>query len=181
MIASRVGLVVRRHPLASSKLFVSHSRAIPLARPLIRSIQTESLPPSAAVDILNEQRLKRPSSPHFTIYEPQITWIGSIANRVTGGGLSAVLYVFALGYLAGPVVGVPVDTAHVVDLVASLPGWFKYATKGAVGMAFSFHSWNGIRHLLWDAGRLMSNQAVKRSGWAVVGISALSTVGLLAM
>lgn len=67
--------------------------------------------------------------------------------------LPVVLYVFALGYLAGPVVGVPVDTAHVVDLVTSLPDWFKYATKGAVGMAFSFHSWNGIRHLLWDAGR----------------------------
>ena len=85
---------------------VSHSRATPLARHLIRfvsalsnlastltlrirSVQTESLPPSAAVDILNAQRIKRPSSPHFTIYEPQITWIGSIANRVTGGGLSA--------------------------------------------------------------------------------------------
>ena len=52
-------------------------------------IQTQSLPPSAAEKILNEQRLKRPSSPHFTIYQPQLTWIGSIANRVTGAGLSA--------------------------------------------------------------------------------------------
>nr|ANG58742.1 succinate dehydrogenase subunit C [Ceratobasidium cereale] len=179
MIASRVGLTVRRNPLAVTKLFGSHSRATPLARHLIRSIQTDSLPPSAADNILNAQRVRRPSSPHFTIYQPQITWIGSIANRITGLGLSAVLYGFSLAYLAGPVVGAPIDSAHVVELVAGLPEWFKYATKGAIGMAFSFHSWNGIRHLLWDAGKLMTNQAATRSGWVVVGMSAFTTVGLL--
>lgn len=56
---------------------------------IYRGVQTQSLPPSAASDILNSQRLKRPSSPHFTIYQPQLTWLGSIANRVTGAGLSA--------------------------------------------------------------------------------------------
>ena len=181
MITSRVGLALRRQPLATSKLFLSQSRASPLARHLVRSIQTESLPPSAATDILNAQRMKRPSTPHFTIYQPQITWIGSIANRATGGALSGVLYAFSLAYLAGPVIGIPIDGAHVVDLVASLPDWFKYAVKGAVGMSFSYHSWNGIRHLLWDAGKLMSNQAVRSSGWIVVGVSVVSTVGLLAM
>lgn len=50
-------------------------------------IQVESVP-AASQDILNAQRLKRPSSPHFTIYQPQITWVASIANRVTGVGLS---------------------------------------------------------------------------------------------
>ncbi|KEP51148.1 succinate dehydrogenase cytochrome B subunit [Rhizoctonia solani 123E] len=178
MIASRVGLIARRQSLAASRL-VSQSRATPLARQFVRSIQTESLPPSAATEILNAQRVKRPSSPHFTIYQPQITWIGSIANRITGGVLSGGLYLFALAYLAGPVVGIPVDTAHVVDLVASLPDWFKYAVKGALGMSFSFHSWNGIRHLLWDAGRLMTNTAVMRSGYAVIGLSVATTIGLL--
>ncbi|CAE6465235.1 unnamed protein product [Rhizoctonia solani] len=180
MIASRVGIVARRQPLAASRLVASQSRVTPLARRLVSSVQTESLPPSAATDILNAQRVKRPSSPHFTIYQPQITWLGSIANRFTGGALSAGLYAFALAYLAGPVVGIPVDTAHIVDLVATLPGWFKYAVKGALGMSFSFHSWNGIRHLLWDAGRLMSNQAVRTSGYAVIGLSVVTTVGLLA-
>ncbi|KDN45662.1 hypothetical protein RSAG8_04746, partial [Rhizoctonia solani AG-8 WAC10335] len=178
MIASRVGLVARRQPLAASRL-VSQSRATPLARQLVRSVQTESLPPSAATDILNAQRMKRPSSPHFTIYQPQITWIASIANRTTGGILSAGLYIFALAYLAGPVVGIPVDAVHTIDLVAGLPDWFKYTVKGALGMSFSFHSWNGIRHLLWDAGRLMSNQAVRSSGYVVIGLSVATTVGLL--
>jgi len=56
---------------------------------LFSGVQTQSLPPSASQEILNAQRLKRPSSPHFTIYQPQLTWIGSIANRATGGALSA--------------------------------------------------------------------------------------------
>ncbi|KAF8699136.1 Succinate dehydrogenase cytochrome b560 subunit, partial [Rhizoctonia solani] len=179
MIASRIGFITRRQNLAATRLVASQSRATPLARQFIRSVQTESLPPSAATDILNAQRVRRPSSPHFTIYQPQITWLGSIANRVTGGVLSGALYAFALAYLAGPVVGVPVDTAHIIDLVTALPEWFKYTVKGALGMSFSYHSWNGIRHLLWDAGRLMTNTAVKRSGYAVIGLSIVTTVGLL--
>jgi hypothetical protein len=55
----------------------------------LRGVQTHSLPQSASQGILNEQRLKRPSSPHFTIYQPQLTWLGSIAHRVTGASLSA--------------------------------------------------------------------------------------------
>lgn len=54
-----------------------------------RAFQTQSLTPSAEEKILNDQRLKRPSSPHFTIYQPQLTWLASIANRVTGVGLSS--------------------------------------------------------------------------------------------
>ena len=48
--------------------------------------------PGAEQDILNSQRLKRPSSPHFTIYQYQLSWIGSIANRFTGIGLSVRKY-----------------------------------------------------------------------------------------
>lgn len=40
-----------------------------------------------AMDLLNQQRAKRPSSP-WHIYQPQLTSMSSIANRVTGTGLS---------------------------------------------------------------------------------------------
>lgn len=59
-----------------------------------RTVQTQSLPPSASIEILNSQRINRPSSPHFTIYQPQLTWLGSIANRVTGSALSVRTYSF---------------------------------------------------------------------------------------
>lgn len=52
------------------------------------SVQIQSLPSSANTEILNKQRLNRPNSPHFTIYQPQLTWVASIANRMTGAGLS---------------------------------------------------------------------------------------------
>jgi succinate dehydrogenase (ubiquinone) cytochrome b560 subunit len=131
-------------------------------------IQTESLPPSASVEILNKQRLRRPSSPHFTIYQPQLTWIASIANRVTGGALSArasplvssppfsslagyiVLYGFSLAYLVAPGT---FDSVHIVEFVAGLPDAAKYAGKALLAAPFAFHSLNGLRHLSWDMGK----------------------------
>jgi succinate dehydrogenase (ubiquinone) cytochrome b560 subunit len=53
-----------------------------------RTVKTQSLSPEASQEILNAQRLKRPSSPHFTIYQPQLTWLASIVHRGTGTGLS---------------------------------------------------------------------------------------------
>ena len=67
-----------------------------------RSVQIQSMPASAQEQILNKQRIHRPSSPHFTIYQPQLTWLGSIANRVTGVGFSVcelLLAFFCLGEL----------------------------------------------------------------------------------
>lgn len=52
-------------------------------------VATTHMTPDEALKMLNEQRSIRPNSPHLTIYEPQLTWIGSIANRITGVGLSA--------------------------------------------------------------------------------------------
>ncbi|KAJ7266724.1 succinate dehydrogenase cytochrome b560 subunit [Mycena rebaudengoi] len=112
-----------------------------------RTVQTESLPASASAEILNKQRLLRPSSPHFTIYQPQLTWIASIANRATGGALSALLYGFALAYLVAPGT---FDSVHVVEFVAALPEGVKYAGKALLAAPFAFHGLNGIRHLSWD-------------------------------
>jgi succinate dehydrogenase (ubiquinone) cytochrome b560 subunit len=52
-------------------------------------VPTTPMTPDENLALLNAQRLRRPSSPHFTIYQPQYTWLLSIANRFTGAGLSA--------------------------------------------------------------------------------------------
>lgn len=45
--------------------------------------------PTLEIDPFKKSLRKgRPLSPHFTIYQPQITWIGSILHRVTGSGIS---------------------------------------------------------------------------------------------
>ncbi|KZV97489.1 cytochrome b560 subunit of succinate dehydrogenase [Exidia glandulosa HHB12029] len=144
-----------------------------------RFVQIESLKPEAVTTILNEQRLKRPSSPHFTIYQPQLTWIGSIANRFTGAGLSVLLYGFSIAYLVGPLAGMPFDSAAVVDLVHSLPEWFKLSAKVLLAGSFSFHSFNGLRHLAWDMTKFMTVRGAYMTGYGVLGVSALSTVALV--
>lgn len=54
--------------------------------------QTHKLSEGQNLELLNQQRALRPSSPHFTIYQPQVTWILSIINRITGTGLSVRKY-----------------------------------------------------------------------------------------
>ncbi|KAG6372184.1 cytochrome b subunit of succinate dehydrogenase, Sdh3p [Boletus reticuloceps] len=141
-----------------------------------RDVQTQSLPPSASQGILNEQRLKRPSSPHFTIYQPQLTWLGSIAHRATGASLSALLYGFALAYLVAPGT---FDSAHVIEFVTGLPDYVKTTGKLVLAAPFAFHGWNGVRHLAWDLGKFMTVKGAYGTGYAVLGATALSTVYLV--
>ncbi|KAF8071487.1 hypothetical protein FPV67DRAFT_1481381 [Lyophyllum atratum] len=141
-----------------------------------RSIQTTKLPESATMDILNKQRQLRPSSPHFTIYEPQLTWLGSIANRVTGAGLGVLLYGFSIGYLIAP------DTfqsSNVIEFVAGLPDAAKYAGKFILALPFTFHTFNGLRHLAWDTGKFLSIEGCYRSGYAVLAATGISTLALV--
>ena len=170
--------------------FVVSAERLTKAEKRSSTTTTNSLPSSAAAEILDKQRLRRPSSPHFTIYQPQLTWIASIANRVTGAGLSVceyhlepcrrgasradpltVLYGFSIAYLVAPGT---FDSPHVVEFVAGLPEGVKYAGKAILAAPFAFHSLNGLRHLGWDMGKCellmhsqscpMTNNIVSRDG-----------------
>jgi len=126
--------------------------------------------------ILNTQRLARPSSPHFTIYQPQLTWVGSIANRITGVGLSVLLYGFSLAYLVAPST---FSSANIIEFAAGLPEWVKLVEKTVLAAPFAFHSLNGLRHLAWDSGKFLSLKGAYRTGYAVLGATAISTVALV--
>ncbi|KAF8274092.1 succinate dehydrogenase cytochrome b560 subunit [Lactarius quietus] len=141
-----------------------------------RTVQTQSLKPEDGTVILNTQRLARPSSPHFTIYQPQLTWVGSIANRVTGVGLSVLLYGFSLAYLVAPTT---FSSANIIELAAGLPEWVKVVEKTVLAAPFAFHSLNGLRHLAWDSGKFLSLKGAYRTGYAVLGATAISTVALV--
>lgn len=64
--------------------------------------------------------------------------------------LYPVLYGFALAYLAAPGT---FDSAHVLAFVAGLPEYIKMSAKVVLAAPFAFHSWNGVRHLVWDLGK----------------------------
>ena len=61
----------------------------------------------------------------------------------------------------------------------ALPVVVKVAMKFGIALPFTFHSWNGIRHLTWDMGMELSNKQVAVTGWTVVGLTIVSS-GILA-
>ena len=119
--------------------------------------------------------VRRPMSPHIQVYRPQLTSVLSIMNRMSGIAISfgTILMVWwlvaasegpkaftAVQWFAGSVVG-----------IAMLVGWTR---------ARCYHTFGGIRHLLWDAGIGFSLPATHRSGWMAVAATAVCTVAIVA-
>lgn len=188
-IIGRHAAIAQKQPQLPAMMYMRHSFAVAQRRQeqqrlTVRAASTSAKAPTTmltekeAMDLLNEQRSLRPNSPHLTIYEPQLTWYGSIANRITGVGLSAcklrypqmhrkragklnrqlfaaaVLYVWGISYLALPYtpIGEILSSAHMVHYAALAPFWLKLTIKAPLAAAASYHTWNGFRHLAWDSG-----------------------------
>ncbi|KAL8929486.1 MAG: hypothetical protein Q9208_001155 [Pyrenodesmia sp. 3 TL-2023] len=149
-----------------------------------RPAASQSYPPSYKVplidgnELLNKQRLARPISPHLSIYQPQIPWLLSALNRITGSILSGGLYLFGITYLVAPLFGWHVESAALAEWFGELPTAVKAGMKFLIALPFTFHSFNGVRHLMWDSGRELANKSVVRTGWAVLGLTVVSSVGL---
>lgn len=119
---------------------------------------------SDTADSVSVARPKRPTSPHLTIYRPQLTWLMSIAHRMTGAGLASGVYAGGIAAsvgLSGPL------TATLASLVASAPLGLVLAGKFIVAAPFCFHTFNGVRHLVWDLGWALTLRGVYVTGWAV--------------
>lgn len=110
-----------------------------------------------------EQRRRRPLSPHLTIYQWQLTNTMSIGHRFTGAGLALAIYAFGCSYAlqGGP------ETQQLVGWVAEAPVALVTAGKFVVAWPFWFHLLNGIRHLTWDLGHALSLRGTYATGWAV--------------
>jgi succinate dehydrogenase / fumarate reductase cytochrome b subunit len=111
---------------------------------------------------MSSPKLERPLSP-FMNYRWQYTNTLSILHRVTGCALTVGLLLF------------------VYWLVAAAKGPDAYATAQAVfehpvtmillvgfSFAFFYHLLNGVRHLVWDAGRGFEKSTARKSGRLVV-------------
>ena len=112
----------------------------------------------------------RPLSPHLLIYRWQIGNTLSILHRLTGVFLT-------LGFLALSLWLVALETdaqsyRFATHVFASPLGWL--ALLGWT-FAFFYHLLNGVRHLLWDAGRGFERVERRLSGWlAVIGAVVLT-------
>jgi len=142
-----------------------------------RFVSTEPMTAPDNIALLNAQRTHRPTSPHLAIYQPQITWLLSGLNRITGVALSGVLYGASLLYLLHPMFPV-IDSAHAVSLAASMPVWLKGGLKLIFALPFTFHTFNGVRHLLWDVGQGLTLKGVYAGGYTVLALTAVSSIYL---
>ncbi|HBK56287.1 MAG TPA: succinate dehydrogenase, cytochrome b556 subunit [Xanthomonadales bacterium] len=115
----------------------------------------------------------RPLSPHLQVYRWQITMAMSIFHRITGVALAIAALGLAIWLIA--LAGSDALHAQVSALLASLPGQVVLIAASA---GLIYHLLNGIRHLIWDAGRGMSIPAVYRGGYAVIVLTVLLTAGI---
>ncbi|KAG9229779.1 hypothetical protein BJ875DRAFT_473986 [Amylocarpus encephaloides] len=143
-----------------------------------RQVATQNLTPTDSYSILVAQRKNRPTAPHLTIYQPQIPWILSGLNRITGSVLSGGFYVFGSAYLVAPLLGWNLSSVSMAAAFGSWPLILKVLTKFTIALPFTFHSFNGFRHLTWDMGKAFKNQTVVKTGWTVVGVSVVTALGL---
>lgn len=113
----------------------------------------------------------RPTSPHLSIYRPQITSVTSILHRMTG----VALYVGAplLVYWLWAAAYAPEQFTRLHECLASQPG--QAALMGWTA-AFYYHLANGLRHLCWDMGKGFALPQVARSAWLVLIFTLVMTL-----
>lgn len=123
-------------------------------------------------------RLKRPMSPHLTIYQVQLTAGLSLTHRTTGIILSSYAMVLGLGTLFIPG-GIPCLIESIQGL--GLPSAVLFVGKILLALPVTFHTFNGFRHLAWDMGQFLTIKEVYSTGYIVTALSVISAVLLAGM
>jgi len=121
------------------------------------------------------KELKRPLSPHLTIYKFQLTSMLSITHRGTGLLQSAYLSAFAVACMTLPGT-FPVWMQFVQDMQFGMP--LITLAKFGLALPVTFHLFNGLRHLAWDMGMGFKIGDLYKSGYTVVGVAIISAIAL---
>ncbi|MCJ8744996.1 hypothetical protein PDJAM_G00125230 [Pangasius djambal] len=120
-------------------------------------------------------QLNRPLSPHITIYRWSVPMTMSIFHRGTGIGLSAGISAFAAAALV-----LPGSFPYYLDLVhsSSIGPALITTAKFVLSFPVAYHTYNGIRHLMWDVGKGFKIPEVYRSGYIVIALSIFTSLAL---
>lgn len=134
-------------------------------------------PPASAgiakkgTDMADVNRGNRPLSPHLTIYRPQLTSMSSIFTRLTGNALivAALMIVWWFAAAAsGP------EAFAMAD--AFLRSWFGDLVFFLSTWAVWYHLIFGLRHLIWDTGRMLEVKQSETYAQAGIIASVLLTI-----
>ncbi len=125
------------------------------------------------------ERHQRPISPFMIgpYYKPQLSSILSIAHRASGVFLSVFGSALLIYWLFALSQGAAAYQAAMLWLV-SIPGMLLLA---ALCFAIYYHFFNGLRHLIWDTGRMMKIEQANRSAIFVLSGSFIASVLTIAI
>lgn len=115
---------------------------------------------------------RRPTSPHLSVYRPQITSTLSIMHRLTG-----VALFFSLSVLTWCLI-MQFTCSYHENLLPNLVSDYKIIQLALLGISYAviYHFCTGLRHLVWDAGRGYSICCVRKSGWLIIILSITLTI-----
>ena len=112
----------------------------------------------------------RPLSPHLTVYRLPLAGILSITHRITGMGLTLGMVLLTYWIVSAAYGPDSYDAA--MSYIASP---FGLVILFGFSVALFFHLCNGIRHLLWDAGRNFEIGETKRGNvYVLIGTVVLT-------
>ena len=116
----------------------------------------------------------RPTSPHLSIYRPQITSILSISHRISGVFQSiGLIIVFLL--LVSLFLGETYHKYYMLFIKSYLGKFFIFLYV----LSLCYHMLNGIRHILWDLGFVFEIKNVYYSGYTIIFFTAVLATFLL--
>ena len=119
---------------------------------------------------MTNKKDNRPLSPHLQIYKPQISSFSSIFHRITGVSLYGGL-IFLCWFLFYNAYYQTMDSGLKCD--CPIKQLLLYVIISGMVFALYYHLFNGIRHLLWDAGKGFDKEIATRNGLIVIFTSIL--------
>jgi succinate dehydrogenase / fumarate reductase cytochrome b subunit len=113
----------------------------------------------------------RPMSPHLQVWRWHVTMATSILHRATG----MALYVGAL-IVAGWVISLAAGQDAFDGYRALLGSPIGLLVLFGLTVSFFYHLANGVRHLVWDAGRGFEPKTADMTGWAAIVFGVVAAV-----
>lgn len=113
----------------------------------------------------------RPTSPHLSIYRPQISSVLSSFHRITGILLFGALTIITWGGILLILAGLDLSCL-IQEPCCCIVKYILYI----ISYAFFYHISTGIRHLIWDSGRCLSKKALHITGWIAIASGIILTL-----
>uniref|UniRef100_A0A915PR89 Succinate dehydrogenase cytochrome b560 subunit, mitochondrial n=1 Tax=Setaria digitata TaxID=48799 RepID=A0A915PR89_9BILA len=126
--------------------------------------------------LMRQRALKRPISPHLSVYKPQLTWMVSGFHRMTGCAMAGTLLIGGVGFAL-----LPLNFTTFIDFIRGigLPWVITDAFKFIIAYPIVFHSLNGIRFIAFDLAMGTDVASVYRSGYLVLSLAALIALAVV--